>query len=324
MENSTVGKAFLFSAYLIVFSCAVHADEVKKNIYQHAAKAWNNPKNLMMLDVTRAGDRIVAVGDHGVAILSDDGGKTFRQAKKMPVDCTLTAVTFSDEKNGWAVGHWGVIVATTDGGENWQLQRVDTAVDQPLFSVAFKNAREGWAVGLWSVLLQTQNGGKSWLPVSLQPAAGSVKADKNLYKIFLDHSDAIFIAGEAGIVLRSTDNGRSWVYLNTGYVGSFWTGLAASSGAIYVAGLRGSLYRSMDSGATWKALDSGSKASVTGLIEKAGQLTGVALDGYTFSGNIDNAVFDSKQKNNRAGLTAVVANKGGQLVITSKEGIAAE
>jgi photosystem II stability/assembly factor-like uncharacterized protein len=314
----------LSAVCLILFSTAVLADEVPGNIVQKAAKTWNNPKAMMLLDVTRAGDRIVAVGEHGVAILSDDGGKTYTQAKTMPADCTLTAVTFADAKNGWAVGHWGVIVATTDGGENWQLQHVDTAVDQPLFSVAFKNANEGWAVGLWSLLLHTQDGGKTWTREYLQAPAGSKKADKNLNKIFLDHSGNIFIAGESGMVLRSKDSGKSWVYLKTGYTGSFWTGIATSNGALYVGGLRGSFYRSKDSGATWKALDLGSKASVTGMIEQAGQLSGVALDGYTFSGGIDATVFVSKQSGNRAAFTALVVNKEGQLVITSKEGVVAK
>jgi photosystem II stability/assembly factor-like uncharacterized protein len=97
--------------------------------------------------------------------------------------------------------------------------------------------------------------------------------------------------------------------------------MAASNGAIFVGGLRGSLYRSMDGGTTWKMLDSGSKASITGLVENGGKITGVALDGYTFSGNIDSEVFASKQKENRAALTSVVMNKAGQLVVASKEGI---
>jgi photosystem II stability/assembly factor-like uncharacterized protein len=186
--------------------------------------------------------------------------------------------------------------------------------------VAFRNATEGWAVGLWSILLQTKDGGKTWTPEHIQAPPGGKRADKNLNKIILGPNGNIFIAGEAGSVLRSRD-GENWTYLTTGYSGSFWTGMVASNGAIFVGGLRGSLYRSMDGGTTWKMLDSGSKASITGLVENGGKITGVALDGYTFSGNIDSEVFASKQKENRAALTSVVMNKAGQLVVASKEGI---
>ncbi|MFU0418243.1 WD40/YVTN/BNR-like repeat-containing protein, partial [Acinetobacter baumannii] len=91
----------------------------------------------MLLDATRAGKRVVAVGEHGIVLLSDDEGKTYRQARTVPVSATLSAVSFADEKHGWAVGQWGVILATSDGGETWVKQRMDTAVDQPLFSVVF-------------------------------------------------------------------------------------------------------------------------------------------------------------------------------------------
>ncbi|HJV93238.1 MAG TPA: glycosyl hydrolase, partial [Azonexus sp.] len=69
-----------------------------------------------MLGAARAGQRIVAVGDYGIVLLSDDQGKTFRQAASVPISSTLTAVSFADARNGWAVGHWGAILRTSDGG----------------------------------------------------------------------------------------------------------------------------------------------------------------------------------------------------------------
>src|SRR5512144_1373681 len=61
-----------------------------------------NAAQATMLAATRAGARIVAVGDHGIVLLSDDGGKSHRQAKLVPLDATLTSITFIDEKLGWA------------------------------------------------------------------------------------------------------------------------------------------------------------------------------------------------------------------------------
>ncbi|WP_460940053.1 WD40/YVTN/BNR-like repeat-containing protein, partial [Pandoraea terrae] len=89
------------------------------------AHTWAAPTHMMLLDATRAGSRIVAVGEHGVILLSDDDGRTWRQARQVPVSATLSAVTFTDPKHGWVVGQWGVILATGDGGETWEKQRVD-------------------------------------------------------------------------------------------------------------------------------------------------------------------------------------------------------
>jgi len=86
----------------------------------------------MLFGTARAGSRIVAVGDHGVVMLSDVGGRSHRQARSVPIDVTLSAVSFVDERKGWAVGHRGVVLHTTDGGETWSIQRVDENEDRPL------------------------------------------------------------------------------------------------------------------------------------------------------------------------------------------------
>jgi photosystem II stability/assembly factor-like uncharacterized protein len=272
MRRLIAGLAFL----ALQFTPALAQNPVAQNpvaeILPSPARQWANPSNLVMFDLARAGDRIIGVGEHGMVVLSDDDGQHFRQATSVPVDSALTAVFFTDSHNGWAVGHWGVIIATKDGGETWQTQRLDSTVDQPLFSLVFKNDQEGWAVGLWSVLLHTEDGGKIWNAEHLQVPPGSKKADSNLYKVFLDDKSTIYIAAEQGRVLRSTDGGKNWVYLNTGYQGSLWTGIADSNGNLFVGGLRGNLFRSIDSGTSWTAFDSGSKASITDLIEVDGQL----------------------------------------------------
>lgn len=76
----------------------------------------------LMLGVTRAGTRMVAVGEFGNIILSDDNGKTWRQANRVPTTMTLTSVVFVNDKKGWAVGHDSVIITTDDSGENWVRQ----------------------------------------------------------------------------------------------------------------------------------------------------------------------------------------------------------
>ena len=76
----------------------------------------------LLLGVARAGSRIVAVGEFGHIALSDDQGATWRQAKTVPTEATLTSVTFIDAQNGWAAGHDKTILITADGGETWTMQ----------------------------------------------------------------------------------------------------------------------------------------------------------------------------------------------------------
>ncbi len=75
----------------------------------------------LLQSVTRAGDRIVAVGQRGHVVYSTDGGASWKQAS-VPVSSDLTAVFFVDDKQGWAVGHDGVVLHTVDSGATWALQ----------------------------------------------------------------------------------------------------------------------------------------------------------------------------------------------------------
>ncbi|AXL49953.1 hypothetical protein DSC91_001954 [Paraburkholderia caffeinilytica] len=286
-----------------------------------AAHAWTDPAHSLLLDAAYAGSRIVAVGEHGIVLLSDNGGETYRQASAVPASTTLTAVHFANARDGWAVGHWGAILATTDGGEHWTLQRSDPSIDQPLFSVYFKDAVHGWAAGLWSLLLATNDGGKTWTRVALPAPPGGGKADRNLYHLFADSRGVLFVVAEQGLVLRSRDDGASWEYRETGNKGSLWAGTVAPDGSVLVGGLLGHLYRSTDDGDTWTPLDSGSSGSITALGVAGGQVIGVGLDGFVIRGTPDAAHFAATQRPDRAALTAVLTNPRGVPILLSKDGI---
>src|SRR5438445_3138452 len=84
------------------------------------AEMVREPQRAVYLAATRAGERIVAVGERGLIAVSDDGGGHWRQVS-VPVSATLTGVQFVSAKVGWAVGHYGVVLGTRDGGETWAL-----------------------------------------------------------------------------------------------------------------------------------------------------------------------------------------------------------
>lgn len=288
------------------------------------AHGWAASTHMMLLDATRAGKRIVAVGEHGIILLSDDDGRTYRQARTVPVAATLSAVTFVDDKHGWVVGQWGVILATSDGGETWAKQRMDTAVDQPLFSVLFTNERDGIAVGLWSLMLQTHDGGKTWTRVSLPKPPSGGKADRNLYHVFSDGHGALYVSAEQGTVLKSTDGGAGWSYLATGGKGSLWSGVSMPDGRIVVGGLLGSLFQSSDGGSNWQPLKAETKSSITHLVATGKGLVAVGLDGLVLKQREDGAPLEIAQREDRAALTAAVFNAGGKPILFSNDGVLAE
>jgi photosystem II stability/assembly factor-like uncharacterized protein len=285
------------------------------------AHAWRDAMHHLLLGVAHAGARLVAVGSHGIVVLSDDDGTTYRQAHSVPVSATLSDVYFSDALHGWAVGQWGTIIATDDGGETWKLQRVDTSTDQPLFSVYFADARHGWAVGLWSLMLETDDAGAHWRTVKLPPPPGASKADRNLFKIFASGDGALFVAAEQGMVLRSRDGGATWDYTQTGGKGSLWAGAVASDGAVFVGGLLGHLFASHDDGATWTAVDSGTTSSITALVAAGSELLGVGLDGMQIAGTSSARRFTATHRKDREALTAVALSRAHSPILFSKDGV---
>ena len=284
------------------------------------AEATTAATKAMILSSARAGKRIVAAGNHGIVLLSDTDGADFRQAKSVPVRSTLTAVFFVDDKTGWAVGQWGVVLRTDDAGESWTLQRHDTSVDQPLFSVWFRDRQRGFAVGLWSLLIATFDGGKTWTQVKLPPPPGGKKADRNLLKIFANRMGTLFVAAEQGMILKSYD-GENWTYLNTGYKGTFWTGIVLNNGTLLVGGIRGTIYRSTDDGRSWREAKSEFKSSITDFAEAGGKVHAAGRDGVFLESDDHGATFKGSQREDRLPFTAISVNSVGKLVKFSKQGV---
>ena len=106
------------AAFAISFSASAEAEISPKpaQLYPKAAES-------LLLDIEDTAAGYIAVGERGHILKSKDA-KTWTQMPS-PVNSMLTAVTFADEKNGWAVGHDASIVHSNDGGETWSLQHFD-------------------------------------------------------------------------------------------------------------------------------------------------------------------------------------------------------
>jgi photosystem II stability/assembly factor-like uncharacterized protein len=87
----------------------------------------------------------------------------------------------------------------------------------------------------------------------------------------------LVIAGEQGLVLLSTDAGRSFRRIETPYKGSFFAAELLGEQDIVLAGLRGTALRSTDGGASWAAVAVPMPASITA--------TALAPDGRLLASN---------------------------------------
>ncbi len=239
-----------------------------------------------LLGIAQAGARLVAVGERGIVVLSDDSGASWRQVQT-PVSVTLTAVRFADARNGYAVGHGGSVLVTTDAGESWTLsldgrriaqlilatarekgearpiayaeRMVEEGPDKPLLDVLVRAPLNAVVVGAYGIVLSTTDGGKTWSSWGDQiqnPGALHLSAIRG-------EGQQIVIVGEQGLVRISEDGGATFSVAQTPYRGSYFTAEIPSGREIVVAGLRGNALRSEDGGKTWTPLISPDEASIT-------------------------------------------------------------
>jgi photosystem II stability/assembly factor-like uncharacterized protein len=203
---------------------------------------------ILLLDAARAGSRLVAVGDRGYILASDDNGDSWRRVSA-PEGPLLTSVFFADAKTGWAVGHDSMILSTRDGGEQWTKQFSSPDEAKPLLDVLFTDIDKGFAVGAYGAFLTTQDGGKTW-------KSGKVsQEDKHLNAITALNDGRLMIVGEAGTMLFSSDRGTTWTAAESPYKGSYFGVVEAADKSIIIFGLRGRIFRTADGGISWTAIE---------------------------------------------------------------------
>ncbi|MHA7834428.1 MAG: WD40/YVTN/BNR-like repeat-containing protein, partial [Algiphilus sp.] len=167
-------------------------------------------------DITPAGDHLVAVGERGHILRSQDGDDWHQV--QAPVRAMLTRVTFVDDQHGWAVGHDGSVLRTTDGGQSWEVRHWDAAWGRPFYDAIFSTPDKGLVVGSNGRMLRTDDGGESWEEVTNEV----FDTGFHLYKIERLEGGALMIAGERGFMARSLDDGETWEMVEPPYIGSYF------------------------------------------------------------------------------------------------------
>ncbi len=271
----------------------------------------------LLLDAARAGTRMVAVGEHGHVLLSDDRGETWRQVV-VPTRSTLTAVSFPTPSEGFAVGHDAVILRTRDSGESWTLQHVDPNLESPLLDVWFADADHGLAVGAYGLVLETRDGGESWTSRMLSDL------DMHHNAIAANGSGRLFVAGEAGSLLRSDDAGATWQELEIPQPASLFGAIGVGEHGVLVFGLRGRVLYSQDAGESWQAVETGTEASIMGgAITERGDVVLGGVTGVVLSGNIGDPGLALSERPDRKAVSTAAALPGEGALLLGAFGVEA-
>ena len=286
---------YIVCGFLLTAPLSLVAQEDVATSQLSSVKSIKVSKSLLQ-DVTRAGDRLVVVGERGHIAYSDDNGKTWIQAD-VPTRAMMNAVFFISPEEGWAVGHDELVLHTVDGGKVWEMQldglkftRKRMADNIPALEEKIKALKADKAAAeaqLDDAQLSdaggvTDNGADddaeknlshyedliaeldesiSAREAELQDAKAALTntVASPLMDVWFRDKSTGFTVGAFGEFLKTEDGGINWISIANRLDNEEHNHLNAITGKgdlMYIAGEAGHIYRSTDGGSQWTLLDS--------------------------------------------------------------------
>ena len=347
LSQNRLAMVICIAAALLSGGGAEAADRPLAALQQPAVKT-PSAFHSAMLTVARAGNRLVAGGERGVILLSDDNGSTWQQADT-PVRVTVTEMVFVNDKLGWAIGHLGVILRTVDGGKTWQKQMdgvqaaalftkaasniqdparapaaqqyakllVDDGPDKPWLGVHFSDMQNGIVVGAYNLAMVTADGGATWRPLSFDlPNSKSL----HLYGVAARGAE-LLIYGEQGLLLRSLDGGATFAAVASPYKGT-WFGVLPLANGWLAYGLRGNAFVSNAEDSGWTAVKTGQTASITAALHLSGsRVMLVSQTGELLIGKAGTGTFESRGLSVGAAAADAAEAADGTVIVATLRGM---
>ncbi|MBV8667186.1 MAG: hypothetical protein JO269_11955 [Burkholderiaceae bacterium] len=304
---TTVRPALLLASCLLSVNAAQANAGGSNDPLEQPALMTSRAAHATLLSVVQAGTRLVAVGEHGVIVYSDDQGKSWTQAK-VPVSVNLTAVQFIDPKNGWAVGHDGIALSTSDGGLSWS-KRFDGNQANTLMLGDLQKVADEAHHALDAAPASAKQAAQAAADAA-DNAVGDVQAgakfgpSRPLLGVYFKNVSDGYLVGSYGQILHTADGGKVWESF-AGRLhnsdGLHYNAIAGTAGGtLVIAGEGGKVYRSRDNGATWQTLETGYKGQLYGVIGVAGEGGTEDLLAFGFGGH---TLLSSGKESDKAGIT---------------------
>lgn len=290
----------------------------------HDGLEWEQAEHVpVRATLTRAafsGGRLWAVGHDTTIISSSDMGRTWSlQHFKPEWERPLLDVHFFDANEGIAVGAYGLLMTTSDGGQSWESSdMVDVMTSEDIdWSEAAESAYE---------LAETPSEEPD---VEEEFYDASEDFDRGCYEFVECHLNAVLaldrerlmIAGERGYGYRSTDGGATWESFKFPYPGSMF-GLLETAEGIIAFGLRGHVQLSRNFGDDWELLESGVDATLLGgTLDPNGYPVMVGAGATVLTYNPHTGRFSVSEDRLGSDYAAVRFTDAGEMILAGEDGL---
>lgn len=156
-------------------------------------------------------------GSDGALFSTRDGGRSWSQHEldledASPLD--ISCLRFFEWGDGWLGGTGKVILRTRNGGLLWSRIALPPLLHPMVQGISFVNGNEGWVVGCQDkvssgregLILHTTDAGETWEQQTLNGRDIGCLVDVQALS-----KGQVWTAADSGAVLKSEDNGRTWV-----------------------------------------------------------------------------------------------------------------
>jgi photosystem II stability/assembly factor-like uncharacterized protein len=191
----------------------------------------------------------------------------------------LLGAWFQDENRGFVVGSYGMLLETTDGGENWNLvsDRIGSAEAFHLNQIVAAPDGTLFIAGESGYVYRSMDGGESW--DILEPGY-----EGSFYGILSvpngTDSYELLAYGLRGNLFRSLDKGDSWSEVDSGTTITLTTGLVLRDESIVLAGQGGLILTRASGQQSFTAANNPDRRVISGIEQQTdGHLLLVGLGG---------------------------------------------
>ncbi len=178
----------------------------------------------------------------------------------------LLDVLFTSPSEGWAVGAYGMVYRTIDGGQRWTLSV--SALDNPdryhFYAVAGDAAGNLYLSGEAGLLYHSADNGNEW----------TREQDVYIGSLFglVSRGTSVYTFGLRGNIFRSDDGGNSWTSVVNPTAFSLYGGTVLPDGAILLVGAGGGTLRLGEEDRLQAGIQP-SRATLSGVAQRPGGAT---------------------------------------------------